>query len=230
MEIKKSSKADLEKGKSLNYLMGIVIALAVLFVGFEWGNPEISVTADSGFAYDVPNEEIAPSEQELLKPPPIVVEIPKDLEIINIVDDSFSVETILFSSDDDPTQAQVITYVAPLGVVEADEVPDEEVIFPFVEKSPEFLHGSLLAWIKNNINYPAVAIENGISGRVYCEFVVNADGSVSDVTVIRGKDPILDREAIRVLRLLPKFKPGEQRGKPVRVKFSVPVVFQLEER
>jgi protein TonB len=94
---------------------------------------------------------------------------------------------------------------------------------------PQFPGGenALMKWINDHMNYPTIAAENGISGRVNCTFVVNADGSVVDVEVVRGRDPYLDKEAVRVLKLLPKFKPGEQRGKPVRVKYNVPVYFQL---
>ena len=107
--------------------------------------------------------------------------------------------------------------------------PDDSDVFVSVEKMPEFPGGDaeLLKWISENIVYPKEAAENGISGRVSCAFVVNVDGSVSDVIVVKSVDPILDEEAVRVLSLLPNFKPGEQKGKPVRVKYSVPVRFRL---
>jgi protein TonB len=96
---------------------------------------------------------------------------------------------------------------------------------------PEFPGGdaALLKWIADHINYPTIAQENGIQGRVSCSFTVNADGSVEDVKVARSVDPNLDKEAVRVLSMLPKFKPGEQRGKKVRVKYSVPVRFRLQQ-
>jgi len=133
------------------------------------------------------------------------------------------------SSEDDPSQAQTATYVAP--VVEEEEEEDENYVFVTVEKMPEFPGGdvALLKWISEHINYPTIAAENGIQGRVACNFVVNADGSVSDVQVTKPLDPNLDKEAIRVLKMLPRFKPGEQRGKPVRVKYSVPVRFKLQQ-
>jgi len=107
--------------------------------------------------------------------------------------------------------------------------PEDTLVYNSVEKMPEFPEGdaALLKWISDNIIYPKSAAEKGIQGRVACAFTVNADGSVSDVKVVRSLDPEIDAEAVRVLSLLPKFKPGEEKGKPVRVKYSVPVRFSL---
>ena len=231
MEIKKSAKANLEKDITLNYLMGMVVGLAVLFVGFEWGETETEVNVVTGFQNVIVEEEIEASVQEE-EPPPPPVEIPVVTapEIINIVENTIVVEDIQFTSEDDATHAQVDTYVAPVGVIEEEEEQmDEHHVFVTVEKMPEFPGGdaALLKWINEHLVYPTIAQENGISGRVSCSFVVNADGSVTDAEVTRGLDPSCDKEALRVLRMLPKFKPGEQRGKPVRVKYSVPIRFQL---
>ncbi|MDR2914221.1 MAG: energy transducer TonB [Tannerella sp.] len=230
MEIKKTPRADLEKDKSLNFLMGLVIALAILFVGFEWGEREIEVATDSGISAVIDEEEIEATVQNDPPPPPPEPEVIKTPEIITIVEDNVQVEeTALLTSEDDATHAQTETYVAP--VEEEEEVIDDNFVFVTVEKMPEFPGGevALLKWISDHVNYPTIAAENGIQGRVACTFVVNADGSVTDVQVVRPVDPNLDKEAIRVLKQLPKFKPGEQRGKPVRVKYSVPVRFRLQQ-
>ncbi|HCC51251.1 MAG TPA: energy transducer TonB [Porphyromonadaceae bacterium] len=231
MEIKKTPRADLEKDKSLSFLMGLAMALAILFVGFEWGEKDLQVATDSGLTALIDEEEIEMTIQnEPPPPPPPEPEVIKEPDILEIVEDEEEVESIqIASSEDDASQAQVETYVAP--VEEEEEEVDENFIFVTVEKMPEFPGGTLalLKWISDNINYPPIAAENGISGRVYCTFTVNADGSVSDVEVARPVDPNLDKEALRVLKKLPKFQPGEQRGKPVRVKYSVPVRFQLKQ-
>ncbi|MDR0573610.1 MAG: TonB family protein [Tannerella sp.] len=230
MEIKKTPRADLEKDKSLNLLLGLVIALAILFVGFEWGEKEIEVATDSGIAAIIDEEEIEATIQNEPPPPPPEPEVVKAPEIITIVEDNVEVEeTNLLTSEDDATHAQTETYVA--SVEEEEEVVDDNFVFITVEKMPEFPGGetALLKWISDHVIYPTIAAENGIQGRVSCTFVVNADGSVTDVQVVRPIDPNLDKEAIRVLKQLPKFKPGEQRGKPVRVKFSVPVRFRLQQ-
>ena len=229
MEIKKSTKANLEKDISLNFLMGIVIALAILFVGFEWGETEIEVATNSGMAVNIDEEEIDASVQNEPPPPVQEPEPIKTMEIINIVEDNIEVEAIDFTSEDDLTLAQVETYVAPVEGNVEEEV-DDDYVFMVAETPPEFYGGeaALLKWISDNIKYPQIAIENGYQGRVYCQFVVNTDGSVVDVEVSRSLNQYLDKEAVRVLRLLPKFKPGEQRGKPVRVRYTVPVRFQLQ--
>jgi TonB family C-terminal domain len=232
MEIKKSKKADLEGGKSLGFLMGVVVGLAVLFVGFEYGETDRQISIENVISAIVQEEEIEATVQEELPPPPAPEpEVVKAPDIITIVEDNVKVEhTVIMSSEDDASRAQVDTYTAPVAVVEEEEEVEDSFVFVTVEDMPEYPGGNaaLLKWIGENVNYPTIAAENGIEGRVYCQFVVNADGSVSDVVVVRPLDPNLDKEAIRVLKLLPKFKPGSQRGKPVRVKYSVPVRFQLQ--
>ncbi|MDR3308341.1 MAG: TonB family protein [Tannerella sp.] len=230
MEIKKTPRANLEKDKTLNLLMGIVIACAILFVGFEWGERDIKVATDDGIGVIIDDEDIDNTIQEEPPPPPPEPEPLKTPEVIEIVEDNIKVDDVeLLSTEDDANQAQISTYVAP--VVEEEEEEDENFIFQTVEKMPEFPGGdaALLKWIQTHTVYPTISAENGVSGRISCNFVVNADGSVVDVQVARPFDPNLDKEAIRVLKQLPKFKPGEQRGKPVRVKYSVPVNFKLQQ-
>ncbi|MDR1221532.1 MAG: energy transducer TonB [Tannerella sp.] len=231
MEIKKTSSADLEKDKSLSFLMGLVVALAILFVGFEWGEKDIQVATDSGLSTVIDEEEIEATEQNEPPPPPEPEpEVIKEPDILDIVEDEEKVENIqIASTDDDALHAQVETYVAP--VEEEEEEVDESYVFITVEKMPEFPGGdaALLKWIGDNMIYPTIAAENGVQGRVACTFTVNTDGSVTDVQIVRPVDPNLDKEALRVLAKLPKFKPGEQRGKPVRVRYSVPVRFRLQQ-
>jgi protein TonB len=232
MEIKKSPKADLEGGKTLSVLMGLVVALAVLFVGFEWGSSEIQVvTASEGVADIIAEEEIEITRQEDTPPPPPPEPAPQqvEIEVLNVVEDDVEVANIdIISSADTQTAAQVQTYVAPTIVEEEEE--SEQTIFTIVEKDPQFPGGQaeLLKWLNKTMKYPVIAQENGIQGRVTCQFVVNKDGSVVDAEVVRGVDPSLDREALRVISLMPKWTPGEQRGKPVRVRYTVPVVFRLQ--
>ena len=110
-------------------------------------------------------------------------------------------------------------------------VEDEDVVFVVVEKMPEFPGGqqALFKYLSENVKYPVIAQENGIQGRVICQFVINRDGSIVDIEVVRsGGDPSLDKEAVRVIKSMPKWKPGMQRGKTVRVKYTVPVNFKLQ--
>jgi len=232
MEVKKSSKADLEKDKSLNFLMGLVLGFAILFVGFEYGEKDIEISLVSGITAIIEEEEIEATEQPNEPPPPAPEpEQVQIAEVINLVEDNIQTETFDFSSEDDASHAQTEVYVAPVAAVIEEEEVDENYVFVTVEKHPVFPggEGALLKWISDNMVYPTIAAENGISGRVTCQFVVNVDGSVTDVEVVRGRDQYLDKEAIRVLKMLPKFTPGEQRGKPVRVRYSVPVNFKLQQ-
>ena len=236
MEIKKTSKADLEGGKTLSLLLGIVIGLAILFVGFEWGTTELQISQDEGIADILAEEEIEMTRQEEEAPPPPPPPPQQQevmAEVLSIVEDNTDVgQQILMSTEDTQREAQTQTYVAPtIAVVEEVEEASPEQIFVIVEKSPEFPGGDAarLRFLQDNIKYPVVAQENGIQGRVTCQFVVNVDGSIVDIEVLRGVDPSLDKEAMRVIAMMPKWVPGEQRGKPVRVRFTLPVQFRLQQ-
>ena len=231
MEVKKSPKADLEKTKGMGVLMGMVVGLAVLFVGFEWGTRDIQVvTADEGVADIIAEEEIEITRPENTPPPPPPPPAPVVTEVLNVVDDDVELEQQeIVTSEDSQTEAQTQTFVAP--VVEEEEEESAQQIFTVVEEMPDFPDGGLqglLNFLAKNIKYPVIAQENGIQGRVVCAFVVNKDGSIVDIEVLRGVDPSLDKEAVRVLGTMPKWKPGKQRGKPVRVKYTVPVMFRLQ--
>ena len=107
---------------------------------------------------------------------------------------------------------------------------EETKVFDVVEQMPSFPggQGALMQWLASNIKYPVVAEENGVQGRVVCTFVVERDGSITDVKVVRGVDPSLDKEAVRVLKQMPSWIPGKQNGSAVRVKYTVPVTFKLQ--
>lgn len=231
MEIKKSPKADLERGIGLNILMGMIVGIAVLFVGFEWGSKDVKVvTADEGVADIIAEEEIEITRPENTPPPPPPPPAPAVAEVLTVVADDVELEQQdIVSSEDDASAAQAETYVAPV-VEEEDEEESAQQIFTVVEKQPEFPGGTteLMKYLGKAIKYPVIAQENGIQGRVVCSFVVNRDGSIVDIQVMRGVDPSLDKEAIRVISEMPKWKPGEQRGKPVRVRFILPVQFRLQ--
>ena len=125
-----------------------------------------------------------------------------------------------------------IKYTAPVAVQEEEEEePEEQEIFQVVEQMPEYPDGGmagLMKYLSGAIRYPAIAAENGVQGRVTVQFVVNRDGSIVDAQVLRGVDPYLDKEALRVINSMPKWKPGMQRGKPVRVRYTLPVAFKLQ--
>ena len=229
MEIKKAPKVNLERHKSTFFLMGLVVSLAVLFVGFEWSST-ISKLDEAMVIQDViADEDIEITQRDPTPPPPPPPPEPEVPDIIEEVEEKVENKIDLSSLEDDQSKAQVQTYVPPpppKPVVE--EATDE--IFVVVEKQPEFPGGTtaLMKFLGDNIKYPVIAQENGIQGRVITNFVVERDGSISDVQVVRGQDPSLDKEAVRVIKTMPKWAPGQQRGKPVRVRFTLPVVFRLQ--
>ena len=230
MEVKKSPKADLEGKKSTWLLIGYVIVLAFMFVAFEWSERDKKVNMEQQVVEVTFEEEIMPITETPPDPttPPQPVEAPKVAELLEIVDDAQEVEesTDILTEDNIPT-APVNMNVVPVQVVE--EEPVEQEIFEVVENMPEFPGGNaaLMQYLAKNINYPTIAQENGTQGRVIIQFVVNQDGSIVDAKVARSVDPYLGKDALRVINAMPKWKPGMQRGKPVRVKFTVPVMFRL---
>ena len=228
MEIKKTPKADLENKSQLGCLSDYVIVLAFMFVAFEWTKRDIKIDTSQAITDLVFEEEIIPitEQPEQVAPPP--PEAPSVAETLTIVDDDADVEETTIATSEETNQAVEIKYV-PVAVEE--EEPEEQTIFEVVEQMPEFPNGGmagLMQYLSKNIKYPTIAQENGTQGRVTVQFVVNRDGSIVDAKVLRGVDPYLDKEAIRVISSMPKWKPGMQRGKAVRVKYTVPVMFRLQ--
>lgn len=229
MEIKKTPKADLENKKSTWLLVGYVIVLAFMFIAFEWTKRDIKIDTSQAITDLVFEEEIIPiTEQPEQAAPPPPPAAPPIAETLTIVENDADVEETTIATSEETNQAVEIKYV-PVAVEE--EEPEEQTIFEVVEQMPEFPNGGmagLMQYLSKNIKYPTIAQENGTQGRVTVQFVVNRDGSIVDAKVLRGVDPYLDKEAIRVISSMPKWKPGMQRGKAVRVKYTVPVMFRLQ--
>ena len=227
MEIKKSEKADLEKGKGTSILIGFVMALAVMFVALEWTEREVEDNSELFMARETTiTEEMVPitlPEKKTVPPPPAAV---AKADIIKIVDDDADIEEDIMVSTEDQVEWVDLDEV---DYIEVEPEPEEEEVFMVVEDAPEFPGGinALLEYLKKNIKYPAICRDNNIQGRVIVSFVVNKDGKIVDPAVVKGVNPSLDKEALRVISTMPNWKPGYQRGKPVRVKYSVPVNFRL---
>lgn len=237
MEIKKAKKADLEGQKSTSLLIGYIITLATIFVAFEWTTREYKETEPVIYAASVPyEEEIIPITQPIFQTaaPPPPVEVPQVAEIIDIVENDEEIEEEEIQSTEDTQEAitgpsgPVVS--GPVGPVMAAEEGDEGEVFQVVEQMPEFPGGmdKLMEYLSKNIKYPSIAQENNIQGRVIVEFVVNKDGSIVEPKVMRSVDTSLDNEAMRVIKSMPKWNPGKQRGKAVRVRYTVPVLFRLQ--
>ncbi len=225
MKAKKNPKANLENKKSIFLEIGFIVAFATVLFAFEWkiSDQEIS---DFITVSEIPTEpEMVPVTimQQLPPPPPIVVKPIDMLEIVDELDEATEDVELTDVTDDSENNNVNIDYTdIDYGPENVDEVlqfvPSEDMpIFP----------GNINKWISQNIKYPPLAADNGIQGKVYLKFVVEKDGSISNIEVIRGVDPSLDKEAVRVISKMPKWKPGKQRGKPVRVSYNLPITFQL---
>lgn len=225
MEIKKNPKADLTRYSGLFLQIGLVVSLFIILAAFSYTKHEKSTSSLGELKDVVAEEEIIPiTRQQEVKPPP-PPEPPKVTEVLNIVEDDVEIDDEL---EIDDVEADQETQVEIVDIIEEEEV-EETKVFVIVENMPEFPggQGELPKHIAKNIQYPEIAKENGIQGKVYIQFVVNQKGKVEQVKVVRGVDPSLDKEAVRVIKNLPQWKPGSQRGKPVKVSFTVPIHFQL---
>jgi len=216
MEPKKNPEISLEKKKGLFFQIGLILALVIVLVAFEWKSYE-KVDYNLGqLNLDDLEEEIIPITRQEIKPPPPP---PPPPEVIEIVEDEVEIEEELEIEDTESDEDEQI---------EIEEEDDEE-FFMVVENMPEFPGGDLglMKYIQKNVKYPAIAKEYNITGKVYVSFIVDKSGSVTNAKIVRGVDKNLDAEALRVVKSLPKYKPGKQRGKAVRVMFTIPINFTL---
>ncbi len=216
MEPKKNPKISLENKKGLYFQVGLIIALLIVFAAFEWRSYE-KVNYNLGqLSLDDLEEEIIPITKQEVKPPPPP---PPPPEVIEIVEDEVEIENELEIEDTESDEDEMI---------EIEEESDDE-FFMVVENMPEFPGGDLglMKYIQRNVKYPPIAKEYNITGKVYVSFIVDKTGTVTNVKIVRGVDKNLDAEALRVVKSLPKYKPGKQRGKAVRVMFTIPINFTL---
>ncbi|MDX9845893.1 MAG: energy transducer TonB [Tenuifilaceae bacterium] len=230
MELKKNPKVDLEKKKTIFIEIGLVLSLGIILLAFEWTSTGGVNTDLAGVQDIVVEEEMIPiTQQEEIKPPPPPPQPMQVIDIINIVEDDIEIDDDidLFDSEfNEDIAVRIVNFID-----EEEEAEEEEEIFVIVEHMPSFQGGDInkfREFINRNLRYPEIAAENGIQGRVILSFVVESHGGVSNVRILRGVDPALDKEAIRVVESSPKWKPGMQRGKPVRVSFNIPIIFVLQ--
>ncbi|MBQ3788451.1 MAG: energy transducer TonB [Bacteroidales bacterium] len=228
MELKKNPKADLEKRRGLYLEIGLVVILAATLVAFEVK----SYDSEEETAFQ--REVIEEVEEQIIQtdiqepPPPPPPEVPEVTTLINVVDDEQEIknELVVNAEVTEETKNVEITQVK----VEEEEEVAEEPIFTVVESEPEFPGGmeALYKYLAQNIKYPQLARENGITGKVYVTFVVEKDGSIANPRILRDIGGGCGAEAIRVVKAMPKWSPGKQRGKAVRVQFNLPVNFNLK--
>ena len=231
IEVKKSAKVNLEQHKTVWLLIGFIMVFAVLFVAFEWTTFEdkearIIATAPPP-AIEEPEvlKEIQIQVKHQLPPPP---QAQKPAEVIEIIKDEIDQQESEIISTEDVVD---VAEVSNEGMIVVDDEPEEEQIFQVVEQPAEFPGGmqAMYKWLSDNIQYPRISRDNNSQGRTILRFVVNSDGSIQGIEVIKSSgDMYLDKEAVRVVGEMPRWSPGKQAGKAVRVWFTLPVMFRLQ--
>ncbi|HPF51996.1 MAG TPA: energy transducer TonB [Draconibacterium sp.] len=223
MEQKKSRKADLERKRNTFFLLGLVIALGIVLMAFEFKSEPKKNELQGGIRVDFEDDFVIPPTHEKKKMPLL----PKPLvaNVITIVPDDQKIYEDPIIEDTEPSD---IIYDIPVFIETKTEEPVED-IFVTVQEMPMFPGGerALYQYISKHVNYPAIAQENGIESKVYVQFVVDENGNVINAHVSRPGDVSLDEEAVRVINSLPRFKPGRQNGKYVKVYYTAVINFQL---
>jgi len=219
MTTKKSENANLDSRKNIFVLMGLVMALSLVYISFEWSKDKVIYDNLSQGGLDIPDEDLIPITLASVPPPPPPPPLPKIIEEFKIVEKP--VASLMPDMPKFNDRIEIPVFRKPEEPVEIIEEPQV-----WVEQMPEF-KGNINKYLSEAINYPVIAIEFGLQGKVVCEFVVNKDGTIVDVKVVRGIDRSLDNEAVRVIKSMPAWKPGRMNGKAVRVKYNLPVNFRL---
>lgn len=227
MEIKKSPKADLQNKKGLFLEIGLIIALLVVIGAFLYTPKEYRIEVIDN-NYGPVEEEITEITRNEQKPPeqPQKVEVKVFNDILDIVTNDAKITTDI-SFEDFADDLEITTQVVEV----AEEEIEEDQPFIKVEKMPMFQGGDLNTfrnWVQSKVRYPQIAQENGVQGKVVLSFVVEKDGSLTNIEVLQSPDRSLADEAVRVLKTSPKWEPGQQRNQPVRVKYTLPVDFRIQ--
>ncbi len=224
---KKSKKADLENKRNSFFLIGLVIALGSVLFAFEWKiGPQQPMEFENTTIVAEDDIYIPSTPSEKTEPPQQKIEVP----FFELVDDNSIIENEFEAFDSETTDDNIFNVTDFVIASTKDKFNKTDEPFLFVEEMPEFPGGerALLNYLSNNVKYPVIAQENGIQGKVYISFVIDENGNINDVILVRGVDKSLDNEAIRVISSMPKWKPGKQRGESVKVRFNVPITFELK--
>ncbi|MCY1723469.1 TonB family protein [Prolixibacteraceae bacterium Z1-6] len=227
IENKKSEKANLENKKSLFFLIGLVLALSLVLYAFEWETQKTEAVKDFGNTGFISEDFIfipsTPAEKKELPKPMVKV------QLFDIVDNETTVDENIDVFSSEPEDFVNIDFTNLIFQPNEDDYNTEE-IFIVAEIMPEFPGGerALINYLTMNIKYPLIAQENGIEGKVYVSFVIDENGNIYNVSLLRGVDTSLDNEALRVVKGMPNWKPGRQAGKAVKVRYSVPIYFDLK--
>lgn len=231
MEVKKSREADLEQKRVQGFLLGLIVVLAMLFVALEWNSD------DTGWAFFGDDEELdaeielsplkrGPDEVPMMLPQEKKVEQPQQSEKLHLVEND-----VELPPEPAPVEAEELKpeEVAENEQPEVVDMYDEPVDFRVVEELPQFPGGAaeFMKWLTRNLKYPETARRQKVHGKVLAQFIVNIDGSISDIELVQHLNGACDREVLRVLRMMPKWQAGIMDAKPCRTKVCIPIVFNL---
>lgn len=235
MQPKKSEKADLENVRSMLMLFGLVTSLLLCIVLIEWKTYDESVANLGELDVEIDDEIIPITNREVAPPPPPP---PPPPEVIEVVEDDVELEEEL------EIQSTETDMMEEVEVIEMEEEESDEILnFQVVESVPVFpgcedsknnterkncFQQKILQFVAREFKFPEMARQMGIQGRVYVDFVIEKNGKISNVKIVRGVDPLIDDEAVRVIKMLPKLTPAKQRGKPVRMQFTLPINAKLQ--
>jgi protein TonB len=221
METKKNPSADLTKKSEYFFSIGLFISTALAVMAFEWQQRDAFIVLDHHYdnhgeeLIDIPVTKDPPPQAPVpMKINPVFVEVPQDVK----EDSTFVL---------DPEKVRKIEQMAVVVVAPEPEEGPDIVSFPEESASPKGGFESFYKYVGERIKYPAQARRMGIEGRVFVEFIINKDGSFSDVRVVKGIGAGCDEEAARIIQAAPNWNPGKQRGKPVRQRYTLPIIFRL---
>ena len=233
MEVKKSTHADLERYRPMAFFLGLVVAATAFVVALEFSFSDRDDLFDADFLDEIAEDmEFMPPMEENIPLPEPEVQTPSQTDKIEVVEEAKLAE---MESESEQKPEEILTETE----LEEKTLDDEEEVVPYqeeevkmlneVDRLPEFPGGmaQLMKWLTKNLKYPEMAKAQQISGRVVVSFIINADGTVEDAKLLNNVDPMLDREALRVVRMMPKWNPGLSGGKACRTLVHMPVVFKL---
>ena len=236
MEPKKNKKVDLSKNSSLYFVIGLSLVLLISWQAIEWKTYDKSLYGYEALNVEDDDDEEIPITEQIKTPPPPPPPPPPAPEVIEVVEDEEEVEeTVIESTETDEDE------IIEVEEVEIEEFDDVDVPFAVIEDVPIFpgcekvkkserrncFQKQMNKHIRKNFRYPEIAQEMGIQGRVYVNFIISKDGSIANIRM-RGPDKNLEKEAQRIISKLPNMTPGKQRGRAVRVPFSIPITFRLQ--
>ena len=237
MQPKKNQKVDLSKNSSLYFVIGLAFILFISCQAIEWKTYDKSLYGYEALNVEDEDDEEIPITEQLKTPPPPPPPPPPAPEVIEVVEDEEEVEETVIESSE--TNEDEIIEVEEVEIEE--EIDDVDVPFAVIEDVPIFpgcenvskaerrdcFQDQMNKHIRKNFRYPEIAQEMGIQGRVYVNFIISKDGSITNIRM-RGPDKNLEKEAERIISRLPNMTPGKQRGRAVRVPFSIPITFRLQ--